>query len=99
MPLLLRLKSVPFVLILFIVLLFTQINFAQDQDVATISVKEKSVKVKQGEQVSVDLLITVNSGWHMNSNKPNDEFLIPSVITAKSNTFKLVEIKYQKQKK
>ena len=81
MPLLLRLKSVPFVLILFIVLLFTQINFAQDQDVATISVKEKSVKVKQGEQVSVDLLITVNSGWHMNSNKPNDEFLIPSIIT------------------
>ncbi len=98
MPLLLRLKSVPFVLILFIVLLFTQINFAQDQDVATISVKEKSVKVKLGEQVSVDLLITVNSGWHMNSNKPNDEFLIPSIITAKSNTLKLVEIKYPKAK-
>lgn len=85
-------------IIILSVLLFAQASFAQDQDVAKITVKEKSIKVKQGEQVSVNLGISVNSGWHMNSSKPNDEFLIPSVITAKSNSAKLVDVKYPKAK-
>lgn len=98
MALLHRLKRTPIGLILFTILLFTQSYFAQDQDVAKISVKDKAVKVKQGELVSVNLLISVNSGWHMNSSRPNDEFLIPSVITAKSNIAKLVNVKYPKAK-
>ncbi|MEO8232699.1 MAG: protein-disulfide reductase DsbD [Ignavibacteriota bacterium] len=68
--------------------------FAQNQDVVQLSVVEKTIKVNQGEPVSVTLTITINSGWHMNSNKPNDEFLIPSVLTSKSNTVKLIEIEY-----
>ncbi|MBK7629984.1 MAG: protein-disulfide reductase DsbD [Ignavibacteriales bacterium] len=96
MVLLHRLKRTPVVLILVTILLFTQSYFAQNQDVAKISVKDNSIKIKQGEQVSVEILLTINSGWHINSNKPNDEFLIPSVITTKSDGLKLVEVKYPK---
>ncbi len=67
--------------------------FAQDDNVK-LSINNKSISVKQGESVSIDLLLTVNSGWHINSNKPNDEFLIPSEITAKANGIKLVSVKY-----
>ena len=98
MALLHRFKITQFALILFTILLFTQSYFAQNQDVAKITVKEKLIKVKQGDQVSVNLEISVNSGWHMNSNSPNDEFLIPSVITANSSNVKLVEVRYPKAK-
>ena len=67
--------------------------FSQDDNVK-LSINNKSISVKQGESVSIDLLLTVNSGWHINSNKPNDEFLIPSEITAKANGIKLVSVKY-----
>jgi thioredoxin:protein disulfide reductase len=70
--------------------------FAQNQDVVKIAVVEKSLKVIQGEQVSISLSITVNPGWHINSNKPNDEFLIPSEITARGNGLKLIGVKYPK---
>ncbi|MBK7229130.1 MAG: protein-disulfide reductase DsbD [Ignavibacteriales bacterium] len=67
--------------------------FSQDDNVK-LSINNKSISVKQGESVSIDLLLTVNSGWHINSNRPNDEFLIPSEISAKANGIKLVSVKY-----
>ena len=69
---------------------------AQNQDVVKISVTDKSIKINQGEQVSVNLSIAVNPTWHINSNKPNDEFLIPSEITARVNGVKLIGVKYPK---
>lgn len=80
-------------LVLILVLFMWQSNFAQEDNVK-ITTNNKSVTVKQGESVSVDLSIVVNSGWHINSNKPNDEFLIPSEISAKANGIKLVSVKY-----
>jgi thiol:disulfide interchange protein DsbD len=71
-------------------------SFAQNQDVVTINIADKSIKVIQGEKISVNLSITVNPTWHINSNKPNDDFLIPSEITAKANGLKLIGINYPK---
>jgi thiol:disulfide interchange protein DsbD len=70
--------------------------FAQNQNIVKIAVIEKSLKVIQGEQVSVSLSIAVNPTWHINSNKPNDDFLIPSEISAKGNGLKLIGVKYPK---
>ncbi|MCK7524284.1 MAG: hypothetical protein MZV64_44940 [Ignavibacteriales bacterium] len=67
---------------------------AQNQDVVQLSIVEKSIKVYQGEPVSVNLSIIVNPTWHINSNKPNDDFLIPSEITAKGSGVKLSTVKY-----
>ncbi len=71
-------------------------SFAQNQDVVDISVVEKSLKIVQGEQFSITLSITVMPTWHINSNRPNDDFLIPSEITAKGNGIKLIGVKYPK---
>lgn len=71
-------------------------SFAQNQDVVTINIADKSIKVIQGEKISVNLSITVNPTWHINSNKPNDDFLIPSEITAKANGLKLIGVNYPK---
>ena len=71
-------------------------SFAKNQDVVDISVVEKSLKIVQGEQFSITLSITVMPTWHINSNRPNDDFLIPSEITAKGNGIKLIGVKYPK---
>ena len=72
--------------------------FAQNQDVVQLSIVEKTIKVYQGEPISVNLSITVNPTWHINSNKPNDDFLIPSEITAKGSGVKLSNVKYPQAK-
>jgi hypothetical protein len=58
---------------------------------------EKTIKVIKGSNI-VNLSIIVNSTWHINSNKPNDEFLIPSEITAKGSGVKLSNVKYPQAK-
>lgn len=82
--------------LLFIALWFIlpQNIISQTEEIAKISVENKLLKVKQGEQVTVELTLSVQSGWHINSNKPNDDFLIPSVISAKADGIKLINIKY-----
>lgn len=68
--------------------------FPQGQDVVKINVVDKSIKVNQGEKFTIDLSIIVSQTWHINSNKPNDDFLIPSEISANSNGIKLQSVKY-----
>ena len=53
-------------------------------------------EVQKGQQFTIDLAAKINSSWHINSNKPNDEFLIPTVVSAKGKGIKLVKIKYPK---
>ncbi|HEX9252231.1 MAG TPA: protein-disulfide reductase DsbD [Ignavibacteriaceae bacterium] len=84
--------------LLFVSMIFGMQLFAQNQDVVNINVVEQSIKVIQGESVSVNLSIIVNPTWHINSNKPNDDFLIPSEITAKGSGVKLTSIKYPQAK-
>jgi len=89
-------KLIGIVITIFIILGFQV--FAQNQEVVQLSIVEKSIKVYQGDPISVNLSITVNSTWHINSNKPNDDFLIPSEITAKGSGVKLSNIKYPQAK-
>lgn len=88
-----RLRFVGY-LLFFIVLSFQQIIFAQGSDVVKIAVKESSVKVSQGDEFKTTLEITIDQTWHINSQKPNDDFLIPSEITAKGNGVKLIKVIY-----
>lgn len=37
-------------------------------------------KIAAGEKVYVALKLTIGKGWHVNSNKPSDEFLIPTEV-------------------
>jgi thiol:disulfide interchange protein DsbD len=53
--------------------------------------------VQAGSDVNVAVKVTVNPSWHINSNKPNDEFLIPSKLSVVSKEkIKLVKVSYPK---
>ena len=88
------LKYIGLIYILLVSALISQNAFSQSENVVKISVVDKSIKVIKGESISIILSLTINSGWHINSNKPNDEFLIPSVISAKGSGLVLSGVKY-----
>jgi thiol:disulfide interchange protein DsbD len=89
-------KSIGVSIIIFMILSLRAL--AQNQDVVQLNVVDKTIKVYQGEPVSINLSIIVNQTWHINSNKPNDDFLIPSEITAKGSGIKLSTVKYPQAK-
>lgn len=43
-----------------------------------------TVHLKPGGSAAVDMAFRVSSGFHINSNKPHEEFLIPTALTLKA---------------
>ncbi len=41
-------------------------------------------KIQKGSEFKIAVIANVDSTWHINSNKPNDKFLIPSVLNISS---------------
>lgn len=76
-----------------LLLLSSVLAFAQPQ-VVNVSLDKNTLKVESGSSFKVVLNAKVDNTWHINSNKPNDEFLIPSVVTAKGNGIKVLNVKY-----
>lgn len=72
------------------------ITFGQSGEIVKLRVQNPAGEIQKGQQFSVDVVASINPNWHINSNKPNDEFLIPTIVSAKGNGIKLVKIRYPK---
>jgi thiol:disulfide interchange protein DsbD len=83
-----------FVLVLFILAL--SVVYPQDEEIVKLGSVIPPSEVQKGQQFTIELPAKINASWHINSNKPNDEFLIPTVVSAKGKGIKLVKIKYPK---
>jgi thiol:disulfide interchange protein DsbD len=53
-----------------------------------------SIHSRTGDDVEGTLVATVQSGWHVNSNTPTEEFSIPTTIAFDEATGTLIEAKY-----
>lgn len=51
-------------------------------------------KVYPGSEFKVAVKVMVDSGWHINSDKPHEDFLIPSQFTVDTSVFSLVKVAY-----
>jgi thioredoxin:protein disulfide reductase len=51
-----------------------------------------------GERIEGEVVATIDATWHINSNKPLDEFLIPTVLTLEPETLQDVRIAYPPHK-
>lgn len=69
---------------------------AQGHDIVKLKVSKTFVEAEKGKQFTIELPAKINPSWHINSNKPNDEFLIPSEVTAKGKGIKLAKVNYPK---
>jgi thioredoxin:protein disulfide reductase len=86
-------KLVGVISLLLIIGLFNS-SFCQDEGQVKLSVKEKSIKTAKGKNFNITLLAKVKSGWHINSNKPNDDFLIPSSVSVNGKGLTLLNVSY-----
>lgn len=51
-------------------------------------------KVYPGSEFKIAVKVMVDSGWHINSDKPKEDFLIPSQFSIDTSTFKMTRIVY-----
>ena len=65
------------------------------EDVVTVRVEPLAVKGKPGDVLVVTILATVNDGFHVNSNKPTLEYLIPTRVELPAlSLFDLERVEY-----
>lgn len=75
---------------------FAQLGF---QNFVKIKPSSDTIKVNAGDSFEVILKVEIDEGWHINSDKPNEDFLVPTTIELNnSQDFEIVEIKFPKPK-
>ena len=81
-------------------LFISQIVFAQlgQTDLMKIKLAQNNLKVNAGSQFKVTLEAHIKESWHINSNKPNEDFLIASKVTVKSVKVILANVTYPQPK-
>lgn len=82
--------------VLFLFFLALSLAYPQGEEIVKLTAPIPPAEVQKGQRFTVELAIEINPSWHINSNKPNDEFLIPTVVSAKGKGIKLVRVKYPK---
>jgi thiol:disulfide interchange protein DsbD len=83
-----------------LIILFTSGAFAQfgmPKDLVKIETYQSFDKVYAGTEFKLAVETSVAEGWHINSDKPYDEYLIPtSLIVPENPNFKLIKVAYPK---
>lgn len=72
---------------------FALLCFGQNNNVLTVAPPEK-VTAKIGSTVQVKVSLEVRTGYHCNSNKPSDEYLIPLKLTWAAGPLESPEVTY-----
>jgi len=88
-----------YIIFILTIILFTGLLNAQvEQNSNLVSIKTLFNKenLKAGDERDITVKVTVEDEWHINSNKPNDDFLIPTILKLTSTNLNLVikSIKY-----
>lgn len=74
-------------------------QFGSDLNLVKIDVYKSFDKIHSGSEMKIAVKTTVEDTWHINSNKPNDEFLIPTELEiSSSQNFVLKKISYPEHK-
>ena len=83
-----------------LLLLITVNTFAQfgvRKDLIKINTYQSFDKVYKGTEFKLAVKVSVAEGWHINSDKPYDDYLIPTELTIVDNpNFKLTKVVYPK---
>jgi hypothetical protein len=83
-------------------LLLTTSSFAQfdiPKDLVSIKTILSTDSVAAGGMVNLKVKVSIEDGWHINSNKPNEDFLIPTVLEVESGRkIDFTNVKYPKAK-
>lgn len=88
------LKKLLFIVLLVSVNLFAQ--FGLQQDYVKINSYLSFDKVYPGSEVKLAVKVNIEDTWHINSNKPYEDYLIPTELIIHSDNFKITKVSYPK---
>jgi hypothetical protein len=69
--------------------------YAQNSPVLTITPPDRVV-AKRGGTVDLKLSASLNAGFHVNSNKPSEDYLIPLKLTWAPGPLEVISVQYPK---
>ncbi len=73
----------------------TRAQFGESKNIVKIKAYQSFNKVYAGSEFKLAVKADVSNGWHINSNKPHDDFLIPTKLTIDSiKGFQLNKVSY-----
>ncbi|MFA3781445.1 protein-disulfide reductase DsbD [Melioribacteraceae bacterium 4301-Me] len=84
---------------IFFVLIGFGLSFAQfstKSNIVRINIYKSFDKVHPRSQLKLAVAADIDSSFHINSNKPHEDFLIATQIKINSDTFKVIKIEYPK---
>lgn len=71
--------------IIYLLVLLLITTSVYSQKILSISISQSHSKIKSGENLYLILKVKIDPEWHINSNKPNEDFLIPSDVSIVSD--------------
>lgn len=82
---------------------FQNINFAQgllNADIVSLKIEPAKKNITPGEKFNVLAKVTIQEQWHINANKPLEEFLIPTELNFTDNSdFTIEKVTYPEPEK
>jgi thiol:disulfide interchange protein len=82
------------IFVCFVFMLITSAIAQPQTDLVVIKLSKSKINIGPNDEIKLDLLAVIKNGFHINSNKPKDKFLIPVEVNLGSKQFQLEEIEY-----
>lgn len=83
-----------FLIALFLIAQIVFAQFGSKENLVKIDVLSNQDKVHPGTLLKIAIKANVKETWHINSDKPNEDFLIASQVLSKNEKFPIAVIKY-----
>jgi thiol:disulfide interchange protein DsbD len=86
-------------IIIFSIFLFNTFAYSQfgiRQDLVKIKTFKSFDKIYPGGEIKIAAEIRIDSSWHINSNKPYEDFLIPTKLVIQNKNFNIEKVSYPK---
>jgi thiol:disulfide interchange protein DsbD len=71
-------------------------QFGAKKDLVKLEVFKSLDKVRTDSEIKLAVKVNIDDTWHINSNKPNEEFLIPSELRIENKNFQAANIVFPK---
>ena len=86
----------PFLVLSVISFVNSSAQFDQNIKVVKIKLESSQEKAARNSLLKVALKVSVEKGWHINSNKPHEDFLIPTKVISTDKKFPLAKVEFPK---
>ena len=91
-------KYILFSLLFIIAFVSSEAQFGIENNLVKVGLYSSFDKVQKNSEIKIAIKLNIDEGWHVNSNVPNEEFLIATEVIIDSSKIEIKNIHYPKAK-